>query len=67
MTTLELVGASALYIVGVVALAYAGAGITAYFLRHRDLSGLVPVILVWFGTMIAGAIVGLVLFGKALA
>lgn len=67
MTWLELAGASSLYIISVVILAYASAGITAFFMRNRDLSGLAPVIIIWFLVMIVGAVVGLILFGKALA
>ena len=67
MTWLEIIGASAVYIIGIVAGAYLLAGCVAFFGRKGGLEALVPVVLTWFSVIGIGAVVGLILLGRMLA
>lgn len=67
MTGLEIVGASAIYIVCLILAGYAAAAISAFLNRKGGLESIIWVVLPAFIIWFAGAVVGLVLFGRMLA
>lgn len=67
MTGLELVGASALYLLGLVVTVYLVLGIVGFWKRKSGLEGIAAIVF-WCGlTMIAGVLLGMFLLGRALA
>ncbi len=66
MTTLELIGAAALYVATVGIAGYAGGVISILCARDQGLASIIPAIVIAGVIWVLGAIVGLVLLGAHL-
>lgn len=67
MEWFEIIGRATVYIIGVLALAYSLVIGLNLLTRHRGMESLPLMIIAFFGTIIIGAIVGLILLGRMLA